>query len=130
MKTVYFNVLPRLSTELSTKTPKIRFASKKIFFLAKTLILNFANHFQDASQVVWNPLILTFYPVSVLNYLQKTPKIRFASKKLFFLAKKLIFKFCLFLSRGNTGGMKTVYFIVLSRLSTELSTKNIKISFC
>ena len=53
----------------------------------------------------------------------------FASKKLFFLAKKLIFKFCLLLSRGITGGMKTFYFYVLSRFSTELSTKTPKIRF-
>ena len=38
-------------------------------------------------------------------------------------------KVCLFLSRGITGGMKTVYFIVLSRLSTELSTKTSKFRF-
>ena len=77
MKTVYFNVLSRLRTELSTKTPKIRFASKKLFFLAKNLI----------------------------------------------------FKFCLLLSRGAIGGIKTVSFIVLSHLSTELSTKISKFRF-
>ena len=70
MKTVYFNDLSHLSNDLSTKTPKIRFASK--------------------------------------NY--------------FFRQKELIFKFCLLLSRGITGGMKTVYFNILSRHSTELST--------
>ena len=53
---------------------------------------------------------------------------RFASKKLF-LAKNLIFKICLFLSRGTIGGMKTVYLSVLSRLSTELSTKTSKFCF-
>ena len=80
--------------------------------------------------MVCKPFMLTFCPVSVPNYLRKTSKFRFASKKLFFLAKNLIFDFCLLLSRGITGGMKTVYFIVLSRLSTDLSTKNIQISFC
>ena len=41
MKTVYLNVLSRLSTELSTKkTSKFRFASKQRF-LAKNLIFKF-----------------------------------------------------------------------------------------
>ena len=62
MKTVYFNVLPRLSTELFTK---------------------------------------------------KHPKFVLLAKNYFLLAKNLIFKFCLLLSRGITGGMKTIYFNVL-----------------
>ena len=78
MKTVYFNVLSHLITEIFTKTHKNRFASKKLFFRAK----------------------------------------------------KLIFEFCYILSRSIKGGMKTVYFNVLSRPSTKLSKKNIQISFC
>ena len=78
MKTVYFNVLSHLSTELSTKTPIFRFASKKIIISGK----------------------------------------------------KFDFQICLLLSRGTTGGLKTVYFNVLSRLSTELSTKNLIFKFC
>ena len=77
METVYFNILSRLSTDLSTKNIQYRFASKKNS-----------------------------------------------------LAKKLIFKFVLLLSRGITVGMETVYYNVLSRLGTELFTKKIKISFC
>ena len=78
MKTVYFNVLSHISTELSTKSP---------YFVL------------------------------------------LAKKKIFFLAKKMIFKFCLLLSRGIKGGMKNVYFNVLSHLSTELSTKTPEIRF-
>ena len=54
---------------------------------------------------------------------KKHPNYALQAKKNFFLAKNFIFKFCLLLSKGITGGMKTVYFNVLSRLSAELSTK-------
>ena len=94
MKTVYFNVLSHLRYDLSTKTPIFSFASKKIIISGKKMIFEFANHLQEASQEVGKPFILTFYPVLVPNYLQKTSKFRFASKKLFFLAKTWIFEFC------------------------------------
>ena len=71
MKTVYFNVLSHISTELSNKSP--------------------------------------YFVLLAKNY--------------FFLSKNLIFKFCLLLSRGILGGMKTIYFNVLSDISTVLSTK-------
>ena len=123
MKTVYFIGLSRFSTELSTKTPIFRFASKKLFsgktFDFRILLITFKRHHNRYE----NRFILTFYPISVPNYLQKTPKIRFACQNFFFLVKHLTLKFCLLLSRSIAGGMKIVYFIVLSRLSTELSTK-------
>ena len=49
MKTVYFNVLSHLSNDLSTKTPKFRFASKKLFFSGqkidfRILLITFKKH--------------------------------------------------------------------------------------
>ena len=50
MKTVYFNVLSHLITELFTKiTPKFRLDSKKMFFSGKKfefqiLLINFKRH--------------------------------------------------------------------------------------
>ena len=106
------------------KTPIFRFASKKIFFLAKNSIFKFCLLLSRGITGGMKTFVLTFYPVSEPSYLQKThPKFVLLAKNYFFLAKKLIFKFCLLLSRGTIGGMKTVYFIVLSRLSTKLSTK-------
>ena len=106
------------------------FASKKLFFLAKNLIFKFC---LLLSRGITGGMKTVYF--NVISRLRtelstKTPKICFASKQLFFLAKKMIFKFCLLLSGGTIGGMKTVYFIVLTRHSTELSTKNIQISFC
>ena len=112
------------------KHPYFVFASKKLFFSGKKfdiqiLLITFKRHHRRYENRLFNVISRLRTELST-----KTPKIRFASKQLFILAKKLIFKFCLLLSRGTIGGMKTVYFIVLSRLSTELSTKNIQISFC
>ena len=124
MKTVYFNVLSRLSNDLSTKTPIFRFASKKLFFLAKNLIFEFCLLLSRGSRGGMK----TFY-FKVLSHLsndlstKKHPNFVLLAKIYFFLAKNLIFEFFLLLSRGIIGGMKTVYFNVLSYLSTELSTK-------
>ena len=54
------------------------------------------------------PFILTFYPVSVPNYLQKTSKFRFASKKKN-PGKTFDFQILLFTFKSITVGMKTVY---------------------
>ena len=93
MKTVYFNVLPRISTELSTKNTQNSFCKQKIIFSCKKIwFSNFAYYFQEASQEVWKQFILTFYSISVPNYLQKKPPIfRFASKKLFFFWQRIWF---------------------------------------
>ena len=129
MKTVYFNVLSHLSTKLSIKTPEIRFASKKKNFWQKIWYSKIAYYFQEASQEVWKPFILSVYPVSEPNYLQKEhPYFVLLALIIFGEAKNLIFEFCLLRSRGITVGMKTVYFNVLSHLSNDLSTKNTQIS--
>ena len=94
MKTVYFNVFSRLSTELSTKNIQISFCYQKIFFWQKIWFSNFANIFQEAAQEVWKPFILTFFPISVPNYLQKTSKFRFAIKK-YFSGRKFDFRILL-----------------------------------
>ena len=53
MKTVYFNVLPHLSNDLSTKTPKFHFASRKKFFSGKKFDFRiFLFYFKEASQEV------------------------------------------------------------------------------
>ena len=63
------------------KHPYFVLLAKNYYFWQKSWFSNFANHFQVASQEVWKSFILTLYPVSVPNYLQKTSKFRFASKK-------------------------------------------------
>ena len=79
MKTVYFNVLSRLSTELSTqKKTNFVLLAKKIFWKKidfQILLFTFKRNHRRYE----NRLFLTFYPVSVPHYLQKTPKNRFAS---------------------------------------------------
>ena len=129
MKTIYSYVLSHLSTELSTKQKKnkhiFRFASKKIFFSGKKfdirmLLITFKRHHKRYE----NLLIERSIPSQYRIIYKKHPNfVLLAKNYFFFLAKNLIFKFCLLLSRGITGGIKTVYFDVLSRLSTELSTK-------
>ena len=47
------------------------------------MIFEFGNYFQDASQEVWKPFILTFYPTSVPNYLQKHPNFVLLAKNIF-----------------------------------------------
>ena len=96
MKTFCFNVLSHLSNVYLQNTPKFRFASKKLFFLAKKfdfriLLITFKKHYRRYKK----PFILTFYPVSVPNHLQKTSKFRFASKK-FISGKKIDFRVLLF----------------------------------
>ena len=78
METIDFNVLFHSGTELSTKKQYLYFVlpAKKYFFWHKNWFSNFAYYFQEASQEVWNPFILTFYPIIVTIYLQKTPKFR------------------------------------------------------
>ena len=125
MKYVYFNVLSHFSNVLSTKKhPNFVLLAKNYFFWQKNLIFKFWLFISRGIIGGIKPFILTFYPVSVSNYLQKPSKFRFASKKkIFFLAKNLIFKSCLLLSRCIAGGMKTIYFNVLSHLSNDLFTK-------
>ena len=89
MKTVYFNVLSRLSTELSTKkTSKFRFASKKKI-VAKNLIFEFSlllsNGITGGMKIVYFNVL--FHISTELSPKKTHPYFVLPAKKYFFCQK-------------------------------------------
>ena len=130
MKTIYSNVLFHISTELPTKNTHISLCTQNFFFWQRIWFSNFAYYITEASQEVWKPFILTFYPVSIQNYLPKTPKIRFASKKIFFLAKKFDLQILLITFKWYQRRHKNRLLSRSIPSQYRIIYKNIEFSFC